>query len=72
MDTIKNKILDEQIKNIPLENKIRVSNQMAFIDLIVELGFREDKAWTDDEDEFLEKLMNLANEHTETQLKLII
>lgn len=65
------KILEDIGKNIPLETKLKVSNEMAFIDLIVELGYREDKAWTDDEDELLSKLMLLAEKHTESQMKYI-
>ncbi len=42
---------------------------MAFINLIVELGYREDKMWTDDENELLSKLCGLAQEHTDSILK---
>ena len=56
---------------VPLDSKLRVANEMAFINLIVELGYREDKGWTDEEDELLSKLMKLADDHTESQLKII-
>ena len=65
------KTIKELMKDIPLETKLKVSNEMAFINLIVELGYREDKTWTDEEDELLSKLMSLAGEHTESQLKII-
>lgn len=56
---------------IPLDTRIRVSSQMAFINLITELGYREDKMWTPDEDELLNKLMNLAEKHTQDILNEI-
>ena len=65
------KTIKELMKDIPLETRLKVSNEMAFINLIVELGYREDKAWTDDEDELLGKLMTLADEHTKSQMKYI-
>lgn len=55
----------------PLDTRIRVSTQMAFINLITELGYREDKMWTKDEDELLNKLMNLAEKHTQDILNEI-
>jgi hypothetical protein len=54
---------------IPLDVRIRVTTQMAFIDLITELGYREDKSWGPDEDETLNKLMKLANEYAKDVLK---
>lgn len=56
---------------IPLDTRIRVSTQMAFINLITELGYRENKYWTPDEDELLNKLMNLAEKHTQDILNEI-
>ena len=60
------------IINIPLETRIKVLNEMAFINLIVELGYRESKVWTKDEDELLNKLLELADEHTDDILKEIL
>jgi hypothetical protein len=59
------------LKEIPLKTRLKVSNEMAFINLIVELGYREDKMWTDDENELLAKLCGLAKEHTDSVLKEI-
>ena len=63
--------LDKIVKRIPIETRIRVSSEMAFINLIVELGYRENKTWSDDEDELLGKLCKLAKEHTDDILKTI-
>jgi len=57
MDDIVRKMLD----NIDLETKVKVDCEMAFINLITELGYREDKMWTPDEDEQFGKLIYLAD-----------
>jgi hypothetical protein len=62
-------LIREIAKNIPLKTRIKVSNEMAFINLITELNYREDKMWTDDENELLSKLCVLAQEHTDNILK---
>ena len=59
------------LKETPLKTRLEVSNQMAFISLLTELGFREDKYWTDDEDELLKKLCQSAKKHTKHQLQQI-
>ncbi len=59
----------EIIESISLETKIKVGNEMAFINLITELGYRPNKMWTDEENELLSKLLKLAGEHTKRQLK---
>jgi len=53
----------------PLDVRIRVTTQMAFINLITELGYREDKSWGPDEDETLNKLIKLANKYTRDVLE---
>ena len=63
------KAIDKLVKEIPLKTRIKISNEMAFINLIVELGYREDKMWTDDENELLGKLCSLAQKHTDRILK---
>ncbi len=47
---------------------------MAFIHLITELGYRENKSWDENDEkdnEILIKLMKLAKEHTDNQMKTI-
>ena len=63
------KAFNKLVKEIPLKTRLKVTNEMAFINLIVELGYREDKMWTDDENEILSKLYLLAEEHTDSILK---
>lgn len=52
------------LKEVPLDIRLNVINEFAFIDLITELGYREEKAWTDEENETLSRLMNLAKKLT--------
>jgi len=52
------------LKETPLNIRLNVINEFAFIDLITELGYREEKAWTDEENETLSRLMNLAKKLT--------
>lgn len=41
--------IDEILNNTPLDVKIKVSNEMYSIYLIHELGFREEKYWTEED-----------------------
>lgn len=61
----------KRMKKTSLEIRLKVSNQMAFISLLTELGFREDKPWGPDEDTLLQKLCDSAKRHTVDQLETI-
>ena len=67
----KNKVVDRILMKTGLETKLKVSNQMAFISLTSDMGYREEKMWTDEDEEILHKLCNLADHHTQNQLELI-
>lgn len=62
---------NEIIKETDLFTRLKVDNEMAFISLLTELGFRGDKSWTPDEDELLSNLLRIAKEHTEHQIEEI-
>lgn len=64
-------IFFEILKNNSLETRLKVSNEIAFINLLTELGFRESKSWTPEEDEMLGKLCQFAHKHTQHQLEQI-
>jgi hypothetical protein len=66
-------IIDDFIKENPisLETRIKVSTQIAFINLIHELGYRKEGYWKPEEDELLNNLINLADKHTENILEEI-
>lgn len=56
------------LKETPLNIRLSVSNYMAFVSLITELGYRDDKAWGEDENELHDKLTMCAQQHTIHQL----
>ena len=64
---MRSKVIERILKETPLKTRLKVSTEMAFISLISELGYRENKIWTDDENETLNKLcelaMDLVNDH---------
>ena len=62
-------IVNKVIKETPLKTRLRVSTEMAFINLLNKLGFREDKMWTDDEDEMLEIICSLAEDLADDHIK---
>lgn len=63
------KSIKGNIKSI--EQKIRISTEFAFIDLINELGYRDKKPWDDSESGGLTNLMKLAEKHTERIIEII-
>lgn len=66
-------IISEWLKEnpTPLDIRLNVLNQIAFIDLITELGYRKNGYWTPEEDEIFNKLCTLANKHTKDIIKEI-
>lgn len=57
-------IISKMAARTTLIARLNVLNQMKFIDLLTELGYRENKMWSPDEDEVLSKLCTSANKHT--------
>jgi len=68
---MRSKLLTKLISEIPLSTSLKVINQMAFIDFLTEMGFREDKMWTDKEDDFLEQLSTFSTKHTEHIIRVL-
>ncbi len=71
---MRSKILERILHETPLSIKLKVSNEMAFIMLLTELGFRENKMWDErdeKEQEVLAKLIAFAEKHTDSQLREI-
>ena len=64
-------LIKELSKQTPLDIRLNVLNEMMFINLITEMGFREDKMWSEEENDQLSKLCDLARKLTETQLEEI-
>ena len=69
--TMKSKIAEDILNNILLETKIKISTEFAFINLIHELGFREEKYWSDGDVEILNKILELAKKHSENIIEII-
>ena len=65
---MKIEIVDKILENIPVETEIEVENQLAFINLIHKLGYRDEKMWDKTDDHILDKLLGLADAHTKTIL----
>lgn len=55
-------IINRWLKKTTLETYIRVHIEASFIDLLIKLGYREAKPWSDDENERLFKLMKMAKD----------
>jgi len=65
--------LDKVADEIPLEIKIKVPTEMFMMLLLTELGYREDKPWTDSEEDVAEmiKLKSIAGRLTDSIMKTI-
>lgn len=61
-------VLDRLRKKITLEMRLEASNTAAFIDLITDLGYRESKPWSSDEDDLLNEIVQRANKLAKQQL----
>ena len=59
------------IDKITPEIRVKVLCEVAFINLITELGYREDKAWTEEENDTLTKLMKSAEDLSNEIIKVI-
>jgi len=62
---MRSKIVEDILKRTPLKTRIKVDIHASFINLITELGYRESKCWTEDEDPILQKITELANKTTD-------
>lgn len=71
---MRSKIAEKILKETPLEVRLKVSNEMAFIMLLSELGYRENKMWDESDEkemEILHKLCEFAKKHTASQIREI-
>ena len=65
-------MINKILKETPLETRLKVSNEMAFIMLITKLGYRESKMWDENDEkdnEILKILLSFATEHTKNQMR---
>jgi hypothetical protein len=68
---MRSKVLEKILKETPLEVRLNTSNEMAFIVILTELGFRDGNMWSEADDELLKKLCEFAKKHTKYQLERI-
>lgn len=54
-------IINQLYNEMPLKTTLNVSIQLSMITLLTEIGFREEKMWTDEEEPILKILSKLAN-----------
>ena len=70
---MKSEIFERIRKETSLEIRFKVDNEMFLIDFLCEMGYRPDRAWTDEERETLDKILaydkKMTNYHLETVKK---
>lgn len=64
-------LIDDIVKTCSLETRLNVINEMAFMTLITDLGFRDRKMWTPEEADTLHKLLKSARETTKLHIEAI-
>lgn len=64
-------LISDHIIDMSLKDRLSVLNQIGFIRLTSELGYRDEKAWGPDEEETLTQLTNCAVTHTNFVLEEI-
>jgi hypothetical protein len=60
--------ISEIYRKMPLRTRLKVTAELAFIDLITELGYRENKPWGEDEEVAREKISSLAESLADNQI----
>ena len=68
---MKNKAIKESLKGVPLKTRLETIIEFGFIDLLVKLGYREDKEWDEEEQEKLRVLYKTSSKLAKEQLKEI-
>ena len=66
-------LIESISKSIDLKSRLQVRTEMAFIELIHVLGYREDKMWTDskEDNEMLQKIHDFSVQITDDHLESI-
>ena len=67
----KNSIIQKLLKEIPLETRFKISIEMTFIKMLVELGFIEDRGWDENNPEDV-KILSKIIETAENESKYLI
>lgn len=64
-------LIEKILSKVSLENRLQVNTEIAMINLIHDMGYRENSFWTKDEDDKLDILLNAAQALTKENMKLI-
>lgn len=64
-----NSKINEIMGKISLKTRFSVSIEMEFITLLTDLGYREEKMWTDDEDDKLQTICDSSKKLAEHLIK---
>lgn len=65
------KLVENLLSKTSLENRLQVNTEIAMINLIHNMGYRENSFWTEDEDDKLDILLNAAQALTKENMELI-
>ena len=68
---MRSKSIERILNETSLDTKIRVTTEADYIMLLTKLGLRENKMWSQDDEELLSKLMEEADKHTDRIMKLM-
>ncbi len=61
-------MIDELLRSLPIATRLGILNEMMLINMLVELGYREDRPWAIDEKEELENIIRYAKRMTKDQI----
>jgi len=62
-------MIDELLRSFPIKGRLDILNEMSIINMLVELGYREDRPWAIDEKEELENIIRYAKKMTKHQIE---
>jgi hypothetical protein len=67
-------IIERTLKEIPLETRLKVSNEMWLISVLVDMGVLDDKEWEDTpaDNEMLSRIKKYSTEQTDHELDIIL
>lgn len=64
-------LIDDIIKMTPLKIRLRVSCMINLISAITELGYREEKEWSDEDKHILRKIQSIAEQQAERIIEIM-
>lgn len=68
---VRSELIEKIRSETPLRTKLKVTLEMMLIHAITELGYRPDKMWTEDENDKLKIISDLARSEAEHIVKMV-